>query len=51
MFIFAIHFKFCFHYCVLCDLSYICFKEFLNQFNLIYFSYVYICNKLRVMCT
>jgi hypothetical protein len=52
MFIFAIYFKF--HYAPRLPkqyLSYIYFKEFLNQFNLIYFSYVYIYNRLRVMDT
>jgi hypothetical protein len=33
------------------DLNYIYFEEFLNQLNLIYFSYVYICNRSKVMST
>jgi hypothetical protein len=52
MFIFEIHFKFCFHCCVLCDgwtkqdPNCIYFKEFLNQLNLLY-----IYNRSRVMNT
>jgi hypothetical protein len=44
MFIFVIHFKFYFHNATRLkkqDLSYICFEEFLNQLNLIYF-YIYL---------
>jgi hypothetical protein len=56
MFIFAIHFKFRFHHCVLRDeinkaRSYLHIYIFLNELNLIYFEYVYIYNKSRVMST
>jgi hypothetical protein len=30
-------------------ISCICFEEFLNQHNLFYIIYIYICNRTRVM--